>query len=173
MKYTMLPWMNPLSAGKIVIGAAAVLLFYNIFEYFLKKNNFSMSRGTLALISNTAWPLCLNFCAFTLFYWYWALPISMGISLLFVIIIRGELKTTREQELEGARGLNPHIRTLRSEAFADLSIEEQMEFKKNYRPHQFYWWLFLPLTIVLPFLAVLLLEQLGAGDYLFSIVYFE
>lgn len=169
----MLPWMDPLSAGRIVVAAAVVLILYNIFEYFLKRNNISMSRGTLALISNTAWPLCLNFCVFTLFYWYWALPISMGITLLFIVIIRGELKTTKEQELEGAKGLSPEIRKIRSEAFADLSVEEQLEFKKNYRPQKFYWWLYLPLMIAVPFLMVLLLEQLGAGDYLFSIIYFE
>ena len=64
------------------------------------------------------------------------------------------------------------IRTVRAEIFSDLSIEEQLEFEKKVKPHKFYWWLFLPLVMVIPFLVVLLLEQLGVGDYLFSVVYF-
>ena len=75
-------------------------------------------------------------------------------------------------ELEGRRGLNPLIRTVRAEIFNDLSIEEQMEFKKTVQPQKFYWWIFLPLVMILPFLTILLLERLGVGDYLFQVVYY-
>ena len=173
MKETLLPWMDPLSAGHLVVTAVFILVLYNVFEYFFKRNNITMRRGTLAIISNSAWALCLNFCIFTLAFWYWAVPLSLALSAIFIVIIRGELKTAREEELDGAKGLTPEVRTARAELFSDLSIEEQLEFKKNYKPQKFYWWLYLILTVSLPFLLVLLLEQLGAGDYLFQVVYFE
>lgn len=173
MKYTVLPWMNALSAGRILIGIAFLLIGWCILEYFLKNYSRTLRRGTLAIMSNTAWALCLNAAICTVAFWRWALILSLAISLLFLVIIRGELKTAREEELEGARGVNPTIRQIRSELFADLSIEEQLAFKKAYQPVRLWWWLWLPLMIAIPFLAVLLLEQLGAGDYLFNIVYFE
>lgn len=173
MKYAMLPWMDPLSAGKIIIGIATVLILYNIFEYFFKHHNLTMGRGAFAIMSNTVWPLCLNLCIFTLAYWYWAFPLAIALTVVFIVIIRGELKTAREEELEGAKGLTAEVRKIRSEWFADLPVEEQMEFKKSYQPQKFVWWLYLPLVVLIPFLIVLLLEQLGAGDYLFSVVYYE
>ena len=173
MKYTILPWMNAVSAGKILIGIAAALIGWCILEYFLKRFSLSLRRGTLAIMSNTAWALCLNTALFTVAFWKWALALTFGIALLFWFIIRGELKTAAEQELEGARGVNPEIRKVRSEQFADLSIEEQLAFKKAYRPMKFLWWIWVPLMILLPFLLVLLFEKCGAGDYLFSVVYFE
>ena len=173
MKYTVLPWMNALSAGKILIGIAFLLIGWCILEHFIKKYWLDLRRGHLALMSNTAWVFCLNTAICTVAYWRWALILSLAVGLLFWFIIRGELKTAAEQEADGARGVNPQIRQIRSELFADLPIEEQLAFKKSYRPVGFWWWLWLPLMIAIPFLAVLLLEQLGAGDYLFSVVYFK
>lgn len=173
MKYTVLPWMNAISAGKILVGIAFLLIAWCILEYFIKKWSMNLRRGHLAIMSNTAWALCLNGAICTVAFWRWALILSLAVGILFWIIIRGELKTAREEELEGARGVRPELKEIRSELFADLPIEEQLAFKKNYKPVKLWWWLWLPLMIAIPFLAILLLEQLGAGDYLFHIVYFE
>ncbi len=173
LNYTILPWMDPLSVGKIIPTVVGILVAYCIFEFFFKKYNNSVRRGTLSLITNTVWPLTLNTCFFTVLYWQWAFPLSAVIGLIFISVIKHELKIAHEDELEGFRGLNPTIRQIRGEIFADLSIEEQMEYKKTVKPHKFYWWLFLPLVVIIPFLVVLLLEQFGLGDYLFQVVYFE
>lgn len=173
MKYTILPWMNAVSAGKILVGIAFALILWCILEYFLKRFSLSLRRGTLAILSNSAWALCLNAAICTVAFWRWALLLSLAIAILFLVIIRGEFRTARDEEMDGARGVNAEIRQIRSEQFSDLSIEEQMEFKKNYRPQKFWWWLWLPLMIAIPFLFVLLLEQIGVGDYLFHVVYFE
>ena len=172
-KYTVLPWMENLSAGYIVSVCIVGLFAWMLIEKMIKKYNTTMRRGTLAILSNTLWPLILNTCAFTVAYWQYAIPLSIGCAAVFCIIIRGELRTAREEELEGARGLSKELRELRSEAFSDLSIEEQMEYKANVKHQKCIWWIWAPCVIILPFLAVLLLEQLGVGDYLFAVHYFE
>ncbi len=173
LTYTILPWMDPLTVGKLLPPAIGLLVAYCIFEYFFKKWNRSVRRGTLSLITNTVWPILLNFCIFALLYWQWAFPVATVIGLIFISVLQHELKVAHEDELEGFRGLSPAIRTIRAEMFADLSIEEQMEYKKTVKPHPFHWWIFLPAVVIIPFLAILLLEQLGLGDYLFQVVYFE
>ncbi len=170
MKYTILPWINGLSAGYIILGAMGLLIAYNLFEYFFKQHNYSMRRGTLAIIGNTVWPFFLNVAMDALFYWYWALPMNAVSALVFYVIIRGELKTALEDEREGGYGLSPALRKIRMEQFADLSIEEQMAYKDRVRPQRFFWWLYFPALIILPFLSILLLELLGVGDYLFFVV---
>ena len=173
IKYTMLPWMSNLSAGYIVSAALALLFGWMLFEKLFKSRNITMRRGTLAIISNTVWPLLLNVCVFALAFWYWAIPLSIGVAVIFVVIIRGELKTAREEEMEGAWGLFPAIRQIRAEAFQDLSIPEQMAYKARVKHQKVLWPLWAACIIILPFLLILLLEQLGVGDYLFSIHYFE
>lgn len=161
-----------MSAGRIVSVALVVLAAYCLFEQIFKRHNITMRRGTLALINNTVWPVVLNTCIFAVAYWQWAFPLALICGGIFIFIIRGELRRSYQDELEGYRGLFTEIRKIRAEAFADLSIEEQMEYKKSVKPQQFFWWIWLPAVVVLPFLLILLLEQLGVGDYLFSVYYF-
>lgn len=173
MKYTILPWMNAASAGYIIAAAILCPIFYQIFEYVFRRHNLTMRRGTLAIIGNTVWPFFLNICFFALFYWSWALPLSVAFALIFFAIIRSELKSAYEDERLGGWGVSPEIRKLRADAFGSLSIEEQMAYKAEVHPQRFYWQLYFPVVILLPFLIILLLEQLGIGDYLFFIVQLE
>ena len=164
--------MNALTVGRIVPVAVALLVAFCIFERVFSKHNNTMRKGTMSIISATAWTLILNFIFYVIAFWQWAVGFSVAMALFFIVILRHELKIAYQDEKEGFRGLNPLIRSIRGEIFSDLSIEEQMEFKKNVKPQKFYWYLWLPLVVGLPFLAVLLLEQLGVGDYLFEVVYF-
>lgn len=173
LKYTFFPWMDSMTVGRILPALFILLVGYSLFEYIFRKHNFSMRRGTLSIIGNTVWALLLNTCFFTIAYWKWAFAFSIICGLFFILVIRNELKVAYQDELEGYRGVNPEIRKLRAELFADLSIEEQMEFKKTVKPQRFPWYLWLPLVVIVPFLLILLLEQLGVGDYLFKVVYFE
>lgn len=172
LKYAILPWYDQLSAGYILSTAGALLIAWCIFEAIFKRYNKSMRRGTLALISNTLWPLLINCGIFAVAYWQWAVPLSAVCGTLFLFVIRHELKEAYTEEKEGYRGLNPLIREVRAEMFSDLSIEEQMEFKAQVRPQKFYWWIWLPLMIAIPFLVMLLAEAVGIGDYLFQVVYY-
>lgn len=172
LQYAILPWMEQISAGKILWVAALSLIAYCIFEAIFKRFNKSMRRGTLSLIGNTIWPLLINLGIFTVAYWQWALPLTIIVGVMFVFIMRHELKEAHTDELEGYRGLNPLIREVRAEIFNELSIEEQLEFKKTVKPHKFYWWIFLPAVVIIPFLLILLAEALGVGDYLFKVVYY-
>lgn len=172
LKYAILPWYDQISAGYIVSVAGGLLIAYCIFEAIFKRYNKSMRRGTLALIGNTVWPLLINIGIFSVAYWQWALPLATATAVLFLFVIRHELKEAYTEEKEGYRGLNPLIREVRAELFADLSIEEQMAFKEQIKPQKFYWWIWLPLMIAIPFLVMLLAEAIGVGDYLFQVVYY-
>lgn len=172
LTYAILPWYDQISAGYIVSVAGVALIAYCLFEAIFKRYNKSMRRGTLALIGNTVWPLLVNIGIFSVAYWQWALPLSAAVGVLFLFVIRHELKEAYTEEKEGYRGLNPLIREVRAEIFADLSIEEQMAYKEQVQPQKFYWWIWLPLVIAIPFLVMLLAEALGVGDYLFQVVYY-
>ncbi|MBQ8600664.1 MAG: hypothetical protein IJ407_04710 [Clostridia bacterium] len=173
MKYTLLPWMNVLSAGRIIPAVGGLLIAWCIFAALFRKLNASVRRGHFAVIDNTLWPLLLNTVIFTVAFWNWAFPIAIGVSLLFLFVIRNELKRSLEDERIGMFGMNAEMKRLRGEAYNDLSIEEQMAYKEKVTPIRFYWWIWLPLVVLLPFLLMLLLEAFGVGDYLFRIVYFE
>ena len=172
LTYAILPWYNQISAGYIVSAAGVALIAYCLFEAIFKRYNKSMRRGTLALIGNTIWPLLVNIGIFSVAYWQWALPLAAVVGILFLFIIRHELKEAYTEEKEGYRGLNPLIREVRAEIFADLSIEEQMAYKEQVKPQKFYWWIWLPLVVAIPFLVMLLAEACGVGDYLFQVVYY-
>lgn len=170
IKYSVLPWRNALSAGHILLATAFVLIAYSIAEAIWKRHNLVMRRGTLAIIGNTVWALCLNTGVYTVAFWYWAAPLAIGVAAIFFAIIRGELKTALEEEREGAVGTFAALRQIRAEEFADLSPEEQMAYKARVKPTRFWWWLWFPAVVALPFLLILLLEACGTGDYLFRVV---
>lgn len=173
MKYTLLPWLDVLSAGKIIPPVGALLIIWCILAGLFKRWNSRIRRGHFAVVDNTVWPLLLNTVVFTVAFWKWAFPIAAGIGVIFIFVIRNEQKRALEDERVGMFGMNPTIKQLRGEAFNDLSVEEQMAYKEKVSPYKFYWWIYLPAVVILPFLLMLLLEALGVGDYLFQVVYFE
>ncbi len=173
MKQTYLPWMNVLSAGKIIPPVIAILIAWCIFAALMKKYNSSIRRGHFAVVDNTLWALLLNTMIFTVSFWQWSFPVAIGIGAIFIWVIKNEQKRAWEDERIGMRGMNAEMKRLRGEAFNDLSIEEQMAYKEKVKPYSFRWWIFLPAVVLLPFLLMLLLEALGVGDYLFRVVYFE
>ena len=173
MRVTLLPWMDTASAGHILTVTILFPVFYQIFEYIFRRYNLTMRRGTLAIIGNTVWPFFLNICFYALFYWYWALPLSVAFTLVFFAVIRGELKAAYEDERLGGWGVSKEIRKLRADAFGALSLEEQMAYKEDVRPQKFLWQLYFPALIVIPFLIVMLLSCLGVGEYLFVPVVLE
>lgn len=173
MKQTYLPWLEVASASRIVPTILGLLFAWCLFSFFFKKINATVRRGTFSIIDNTVWGLLLNSMIFSLMFWYWAFPIAVGIGLVFISVIRYDLKRAFEDERIGMFGLNKELRMLSGEAYNDLSIEEQMAYKEKVPPYKFYWWVYLLLVVLLPFLLMLLLEQLGLGNYLFQVVFFE
>ena len=172
INYTVMPWMDSVVIGYIVPIAIAIILAYSIFAFFFRRHNMTMRRGSFALITNTVWTLMINLCVFCLAFWQWAFLITTILSLLFVSVIRHELKTAYDDELGGRWGLFPAIRTIRGEAFADLSVEEQLAYKETVVPYQFHWYYFVPITVLVPFCTILCLDLLGVADYIFEVYYF-
>lgn len=172
IEYTMLPWWDVLSAGRIVPVLGFLLVAWWLFASLFRKYNSSVRRGTFSVIDHTVWPLLLNTVVYTVLFWYWAAPIAAGLSYVFEAIIRNEQKRAFEEERLGRFGMNREIKNLRGEAFNDLPIEEQLAYRDQVQPYRFTWWKHMLLCVILPFLAVLLLERLGLGNYLFRVYYY-
>ncbi len=172
IEYTMLPWWDVMSAGYAVPVVLILLVLWAITAGLMKRFNSSIRRGVFAIIDGTVWPLLLNTVVFLVAFWNWAFPVAAGISLIFESVIRNELKRSLEDERVGMLGMNPTIKLLRGEAYNDLSVEEQLAYKEKVQPIRFTWWIHLLATVVLPFLLMLLLEQLGLGNYLFKVYYY-
>ena len=169
--WTYLPWEEQGTAGNIcwvcfVIGALFLLVTQIIrrtnLGYDIHSAPFlSMECTVLALVINTA--------VYTLFFWYAAWAVSLAFSIAFYISARGIQKKIYSDEKDGKWGLFPDLRQVRGELFSDLSIEEQMEYKKKVDatfkkldPR-----LYFPLTVILPFLLILILKLCGL-PYIFA-----
>ena len=99
LKYAILPWMEQITAGRIISVAAILLAAWCLFEAIFRRYNKSMRRGTLALISNTVWPLLVNLCIFCVAYWQWAFVLAAVVGLIFISVLRHELKEAYIDEL--------------------------------------------------------------------------
>ncbi len=172
LEYTMLPWWDVMSAGRAVPVVLFLLVAWCLFAGLMKRYNSTLRRGHFSLLDNTMWPLLVNTVLYLVAFWYWAVPVAAGLGLIFESVIRNDLKRSLEDERQGMFGMNPHIKQLRGEAFNDLSVEEQMAYKEKVTPIAFSWWIHLLIVTVVPFLIVLLLEQLGLGNYLFRVYYY-
>ena len=162
-----------MSASRVIPVVGSLLIAWCIFSFFFKKFNSTVRKGTFSIIDNTVWALLLNTVLFTLLFWNVAFPFALGVGGVFIAVIRNDLKRAFEEERIGMFGMNEEMRLLGGEAYNDLSIEEQLAYKEKVKPYKFDWWAFLLLVVVLPFLIMLLLEQLGLGDYLFETLYFD
>lgn len=172
IEYTMLPWWDVMSAGRSVPVVALLLVAWAVIAALFKRYNTTLRRGHFSMVDNTVWPMLLNTIVYLVAFWYWGLPVAVGIALIFESVIRNDLKRALEDERQGMFGMNPTVKILRGEAFNDLSVEEQMAYKERVIPVRFYPWLHFLAVVILPFLAVLLLEQLGLGNYLFRVYYY-
>ncbi len=166
LQKTLLPFQNAITAAKI-FGVLVVLI---IATYFIRaivyKRALNLKRAPTAEVFYLLLATLFNTALYTFFYWQWALPVSVVISLVFMSSTSHEVKEGNNELRMGVWGLNKDIRTVRAEIFADLSPEKQVEYRENVKEYNFVKWRFLAFAILIPVVLVFVWHFLNIG-YLF------
>ena len=168
--YTLLPFLKTATTAKLVI--ATFLIFVCVVA--IRKNVFGTSLtlhkapATIFFAYITAG--CANIILTTFMYWYWALPICLGISLIFAFTTERDVKAAISEERIGKWGLNKEIRRIRGELFNEMSIEQQIEYREKIKDVRFSKLLFTTVTMAVPVIAILVFWALDIG-YLFYPVF--
>lgn len=164
--YTLLPWEFPLKSSYAMVAAIALLLVYLIISGIISRRSISIRRGQIAIVNAYTVTIIANTLLYLLLYWYWALPLSLILTLLFLKITRDEIKMGHIDELNGMWGLNREMRIIRGEQFSDMTIEQQAEYKQKIVLPKFNVWIFLLVAMLAPVVITALVNLLG-GHYLF------
>ncbi len=164
---TILPFLNALTAAKIfgIVVAFALLVF--IVRAVVYKRALGLRRGPTAMVFYGIIAITFNTALYTFFYWQWALPVSVVITLVYMSATWHEIKEGNSEERIGVWGLNKDIRTVRGEIFNDMSKVEQIEYTKNVKEFKFYWPLFILVCVATPLVIAALWKIAGFG-YLWS-----
>jgi len=160
---TILPFMNALTAAKIfgIIVAVAVALY--VIRAVVYKKALGLRRGPTAVFFYGAIAITFNTALYTFFYWKWALPVSVVITLVYMSATWHEVKEGNSEERVGVWGLNKDIRTVRGEIFNDMTKEEQLEYTGKVKEYKFWWPLFIAVCVATPILIALLWKIAGLG----------
>lgn len=160
---TILPFLNALTAAKIfgIIVAIAILVY--IIRAIVSRRALGLRRGPTAMVFYGIIAITFNTALYTFFYWQWALPVSVVITLVFMSATWHEIKEGNSEERIGVWGLNKDIRAVRGEIFNDMSKDEQIEYTKNVKEFKFYWPLFILVCVGTPVLIAFLWQICGLG----------
>lgn len=164
--YTLLPWQLPLKSSWAIVIVIALFLAYLIVSGIISRKSISIRRGHMAIVNAYASTIFANTLFYLLLYWYWALPLSLILTLIFLKITRDEIKMSHTDELNGMWGLNRDMRIIRGEMFSDMTIEEQAEYKQKIKAPRFNGWIFVLVAMLAPALITALVN-LSGGQYLF------
>ncbi len=163
--WTYLPWDEQGMAGNVCwICLLAGVLFAAITQIIRRTSlGYDIHQAPFLNIEMVGYALALNTAVFSLFFWYVAIFVSLFFAFIFYVSARGIQNKVYYEEKDGRWGLHPPLRQIRGELFSDLSIEEQLEYKaevdRRFRKLSPLW--YFPLTILLPFAVVLILQLCG------------
>lgn len=163
--WTYLPWDEQGTAGTVCGICLIIGVIFILVTQIIRRTNlgYNIHQAPFVSMEMAVLSLILNTAVFALFFWYAAIGISLVFSFAFYISGRGIQKNIYFEEKEGRWGLFPPLRKVRGELFADTSLEEQLEWKRkvdaSFKKIHPLW--FFPLTTVLPFIIILILQALG------------
>ena len=168
--WTYLPWEQQDTAGKICWACLLVGVFVLLTTQIIRRSSlgYDIHEAPFVSLECTLLALAINVAIYALFFWYVAAVISTGFSLAFYWSARGMQNKIYYEEKDCKWGLCPQLRNIRGEMFSDLSVEEQLDYKKtvdaSFKKLNPLW--YFPLTVLLPFGIILLLMLCGL-DYTF------
>lgn len=166
---TLLPFESAITAAKIFgILTVAIIITYFV-RAIVYKRALNLKRAPTGEVFYTVIAILFNTALYTFFYWQWALPVSVAISLVFMSATSHEVKEGNTELREGIWGLNKNIRSVRAEIFADLSKDEQLKYKSTVKEYKFLRVRFLAIAILVPILIVVAWHFLNIGYLFFPI----
>lgn len=166
LEKTLLPFLNTLTAAKIFTAVALLIVATYFVRAIVYKRALNLKRAPTAEVFYLLLAALFNTSLYTFFYWWWALPVSVAISLVFMSATSHEVKEGNTELRTGVWGLNKDIRTVRAEIFADMSPEQQTEYKTKVKEYKFIKWRFLLAAVLIPVIVVVVWHFLNVG-YLF------
>jgi len=166
-EYTVLPFYNNFTAAKLFAVFAIILIVYLIVKSIIHNRSLTIHRAPFAVVTGYIGASIVNIILFTFLYWQWALPISIIVSVIYAFTTNKEVNAANSEERAGVWGLNKDIRRIRGELFNDMSIEQQLKYRKNVKHYKFNYILFVIVTVgaALAFVGICCLCDIG---YLFS-----
>ena len=170
-EYTTLPFYNNFTAAKLFAATAIVLILFLIVRAIIAKRSLTVHRAPFAAVTAYINAAIINILLCTFLYWYWALPLCLVISLIYMFTTANEIKDANSEERAGVWGLNRDIRRIRCELFNDLPIEEQLKLREKVVPYKFRRGLFVIITMLVPLLFILICDL--TLDYLYYPVIIE
>lgn len=137
IKYTMLPFLSAAVATKLfmaflIAGAALVVLRGIIYSRSL-----TFHRAPAGVAFSYAGAVIIGGALSTVFYWYWALPVSAAVAAGVAFAAAADVREANSEERTGVWGLNKDIRRIRGEMFNDMTPEEQVEYAKSVKEYKF------------------------------------
>lgn len=171
-EYTSLPFYNNFTAAKIFAVVAVLIIAFLIIKAVISKNSLTLHRAPFSVCTAYINIALINIIFCTFMYWYWALPLSLALTLIYMHTTYMEVKDANSEERSGVWGLNKDIRRIRGELFNDLPIEEQLAYREKVKDYKFSRIVFVVVAMLIPlaFIGVCYLLDIG---YLFYPVIIE
>ncbi|MBQ6947219.1 MAG: hypothetical protein IJN42_04145 [Clostridia bacterium] len=165
IEWTYLPWDVQGMAGKVCWPCVMVGVIFVLITQIIRRTRlgYEIHHAPFLSMEVTGLALVINTAVYSLFFWYVALPVSLFFTTILCISARGIQNKIYSEEKDGAWGLHPSLRQVRGEMFSDLSVEEQLEYKKKVESsfRKLSPWWYYPLTVLVPFGVMLLLKLCG------------
>ncbi len=172
LKYTILPFFDSITATKLFFVVGVLILLYCAVYAAVTRTAKNLHRApTVVGFAYVGASLC-NILMTTMFYWYWALPLCVMFTLVFMFPTASEVKSANTDERVGVWGFNKELCRIRGEIFNDMSIEEQISYRESVKEYRFNRPLFVAVTLLVPVIFVAALYAADIG-YLFFPVLLE
>lgn len=149
-----LPFDNALIAAKIFFTVLALLIVYTIVRAVVYSRSLTLHKAPAAVVCAFIGASLANILICIFFNWTFALLLCIVITVIFMLTARSEINDANSEERMGIWGLNKDIRRIRSELFNDMTVEEQLEYRKKVKEYKFNMPLFFAAAIAVPILFV-------------------
>ncbi len=168
--YTVLPFLDITVTTRLLIVTFLVFVFTLVVKQIIFKNSMTLHRAPVSVIFAYICCSVVNVMFCTFLYWYWAVFLCTVMSLIYAFTTAREVKESGEEERMGIFGLNKDIRRIRGELFNDMSVEQQIEYRKNVKEYGFSKILFVVITLIIPALAIAVFHFLNIGYLFFPVL---
>ena len=168
--YTVLPFLDITITTRLLVATFLVFVFTLLVKQIVFKTSVSLHRAPVSVLFAYICCSVVNVMFCTFLYWYWAAFLCTVMSVIYAFTTAREVKESNEEERSGVYGLNKDIRRIRGEIFNDMSIEDQLEFKKSVKEYQFSKILFIVVTLIVPALAITVFHFLDIGYLFFPVL---
>lgn len=171
-EYTLLPFLSISLSARILVISFFVFLSVIIVRKIVFSRSLSLHRAPVTIFFDFIACSCGTVVLCSFLYWYLALPLCLAIALVYAFSAAREIKEANAEERMGIYGLNKEIRRIRGELFNDMTVQEQIEYRKTVKETRFSKILFVAVLMLVPIITIGIFYLSDIG-YLFFPVLIE